>query len=96
MNMILLETAIKNGMTVNYKENAIRLVKNYLKTHLIEKDVNEDEIYITYMHLDLDNLIIHSMLGSYQTPKYMYWYTYSEQDNHKYLEVYLKDDAFSY
>lgn len=85
---------MKNGINVNYKEKAIEAVKEYLRIHLVEKDVNASEIYVIFEAADKVSRSIRLMLGSYQTPKYMYCYIYTGQNKPSYLEVYLKDDVF--
>lgn len=79
---------------MNYKSKAINSVKEYLRVHLVEKDVNESEIYVIFDAIDKVSRSIRVMLGSYQTPKYMYCYIYTGEDKPSYLEVYLKDDVF--
>ena len=85
---------MKNGINVNYKEKAIEAVKEYLRIHLVEKDVNASEIYVIFEAADKVSRSIRLMLGSYQTPKYIYCYIYTGQNKPSYLEVYLKDDVF--
>lgn len=92
--MVQLEIVIKNGMNVNYKEKAINSVKEYLKDHLIEKEINDSEIYIIFDALDVASKTARVLLGSYQTPKYMYCYIYSGEDDPSFLEIYIKDDVF--
>lgn len=81
-------------MNVNYKEKAINSVKEYLKTHLVEKEINNSEIYIIFDALDVASKTARVLLGSYQTPKYMYCYIYSGEDDPSFLEIYIKDDVF--
>lgn len=81
-------------MNVNYKEKAINSVKEYLKDHLIEKEINDSEIYIIFDALDVSSKTARVLLGSYQTPKYMYCYIYSVEDDPSFLEIYIKDDVF--
>lgn len=79
---------------MNYKEKAINSVKEYLKDHLIEKEINDSEIYIIFDALDVASKTSRVLLGSYQTPKYMYCYIYSGEDDPSFLEIYIKDDVF--
>lgn len=79
---------------MNYKEKAINSVKEYLKDHLIEKEINDSEIYIIFDALDVASKTARVLLGSYQTPKYMYCYIYSGEDDPSFLEIYIKDDVF--
>lgn len=81
-------------MNVNYKEKAINSVKEYLKDHLVEKEINDSEIYIIFDALDVISKTARVLLGSYQTPKYMYCYIYSGEDDPSFLEIYIKDDVF--
>lgn len=81
-------------MNVNYKEKAINSVKEYLKTHLVEKEINDSEIYIIFDALDVASKTARVLLGSYQIPKYMYCYIYSGEDDPSFLEIYIKDDVF--
>lgn len=81
-------------MNVNYKKKAIKSVKEYLKDHLIEKEINDSEIYIIFDALDVASKTSRVLLGSYQTPKYMYCYIYSGEDDPSFLEIYIKDDVF--
>lgn len=94
--MVPLEIVIKNGMNVNinYREKAIDSVKEYLRLHLIEKDINKKEIYIIFDAVDAISRTVRVMLGSYQTPKYVYCYIYTGDDKPAFLEIYLKDDVF--
>lgn len=78
---------------MNYKDKAIKAVKEYLRVHLVEKEVNESEIYVIFDAVDKLARSIRVLLGSYQTPKYMYCYIFTG-DKPSYLEVYLKDDVF--
>lgn len=79
---------------MNYKEKAIKSVKEYLKDHLVEKEINDSEIYIIFDALDVESKTARVLLGSYQTPKYMYCYIYSGEDDPSFLEIYIKDDVF--
>lgn len=81
-------------MNVNYREKAICSVKEYLKAHLVEKEINENEIYVIFDGLDVTTKIARVLLGSYQTPKYMYCYIYCGENYSSYLEIYIKDDVF--
>lgn len=92
--MLLLEIVTKNGMNVNYREKAICSVKEYLKANLVEKEINESEIYVIFDGLDVTSKIARVLLGSYQTPKYMYCYIYCGENYPSYLEIYIKDDVF--
>lgn len=89
-----LKIATKNGINVNYKDKAIDAVKEYLKTRYAKKDVNKNEIYIISETVDKASKNIRVMLGSYQTPKYVYCYIYTGDDKPTYLEIYLRDDVF--
>ena len=79
---------------MNYKDKAIEAVKEYLRLHLIEKDINKKEIYIIFDAVDAISRTVRVMLGSYQTPKYVYCYIYTGDDKPAFLEIYLKDDVF--
>lgn len=79
---------------MNYKEKAINSVKEYLKDHLIEKEINDSEIYIIFDATSKESKTARILLGSYQTPKYMYCYIYSGEDDPSFLEIYIKDDVF--
>ena len=79
---------------MNYKEKAINSVKEYLKAHLVEKEINDSEIYIIFDGLDVASKTARVLLGSYQTPKYMYCYIYSGENDPSFLEIYIKDDVF--
>ncbi len=92
--MVLLKIAIKNGTNVNYKDKAMDAVKEYLKTRYAKKDVNKNEIYVIFETSDKASKNIRVMLGSYQTPKYVYCYIYTGDDKPTYLEIYLRDDVF--
>lgn len=81
-------------MNVNYKEKAINSVKEYLKDHLVEKEINDSEIYIIFDATSKASKTSRVLLGSYQTPKYMYCYIYSGEDDPSFLEIYIKDDVF--
>lgn len=81
-------------MNVNYKEKAINSVKEYLHLHLIEKEINESEIYVIFDGLDVASKTARVLLGSYQTPKYMYCYIYCGENYPSFLEIYIKDDVF--
>lgn len=81
-------------MNVNYKEKAINSVKEYLKDHLVEKEINDSEIYIIFDATSKASKTARVLLGSYQTPKYMYCYIYSGEDDPSFLEIYIKDDVF--
>ena len=81
-------------MNVNYKDKAIEAVKEYLRVHSAKKDVNKSEIYIIFEAADKVSRSIRVMLGSYQTPKYVYCYIYTGDDKPAFLEIYLKDDVF--
>lgn len=79
---------------MNYKEKAINSVKEYLKDHLVEKEINDSEIYIIFDAASKASKTARVLLGSYQTPKYMYCYIYSGEDDPSFLEIYIKDDVF--
>lgn len=86
-----------NGTNVNYKDKdkdkAIDAVKECLKTRYAKKDVNKSEIYIISETVDKVSESIRVMLGSYQTPKYVYCYVYTGDDKPAFLEIYLRDDV---
>lgn len=79
---------------MNCRQKAICLVKEYLKTHLVEKEINDSEIYIIFDDLDIASKTARVLLGSYQTPKYIYCYIYSGENDSSFLEIYIKDDVF--
>lgn len=92
--MVQLEIAMTNGINVNYKDEAVEAVKEYLKVRYAKKDVNKNEIYIIFEASSKTSETIRVMLGSYQTPKYVYCYNYTGDGKLVFLEIYLKDDVF--
>lgn len=92
--MVPLKVVMTNGTNVNYKDKAVEAVKEYLKARYAKKDVNKNEIYIIFEASGESSENIRVMLGSYQTPKYVYCYNYIGDDKSAFLEIYLKDDVF--
>lgn len=79
---------------MNYKDKAMDAVKEYLKTRYAKKDVNKNEIYVIFETSDKAYKSVRVMLGSYQTPKYVYCYVYTGDNTPAFLEIYLRDDVF--